>query len=620
MKTSQDANKNQLGEPQKLQMRGVEPPLQPNKKQMHSQPRPEDSHIGSRTIFRAANFFVHAARNNSPHSQTGKTSLLERVRWASSLREHVLEAQTRLLPNTKLINPVLHREFAVPVWIETIVVLLILSIGAVFHGWGMNTFPAYQQSEGLLMSNAWAVTHGMIQPYAYTYNQTFLGWMQIAGWLRITGGPATFGDAINSGRAMMLVLFTASSLLVYLIANRLSHSRSTGLLALTIFAFSPLAITYQREVSLDTIGTFWLLLTLYLLVASDSRLQHIVLASITFGIAILTKGIFIVFFPVMLYAVWLHVTAFQRKFALVVFIFILFSIVSTFVLFAVLKGELLPTGLLPWDHHQHPSLWEGLMADIQSAQKGSDFGSTWHMWIPSELLFFTASAVAAGINLFAGWRSPLRPFLALLLISFWAFILITGIIFTSYLVIFFPLMALNVAVAFTALLKWSKNHLSLDLARVILIFGLISILIPYRVQHTQSLTAQNVTNAQTSISTLNWIRSHVRENSTIIIDSYLYADLHESEGPTGKVYPRAHIYWNVVLDPDVRFNVLHDNWNKIDYIILDQQMQNDIRNRPSDTFLIDQALHHATLVQTFDDANHDPSAAVQIYRIEHSTI
>src|SRR5216110_670329 len=208
---------------------------------MHSQPGPEDSHIGSRTIFRAANFFVHAARNNNPHSQTGKTSLLERVRWASSLREHALEAQTRLLPNIKLINPVRHREFAVSVWIETIVVLLILGIGAVFHAWGMNTFPAYQQSEGLLMSNAWAVTHGMIQPYAYTYNQTFLGWIQLAGWLRITGGPATFGDAINSGRAMMLVLFTASSLLVYLIARRLSHSRSAGFLALALFAFSPLA-------------------------------------------------------------------------------------------------------------------------------------------------------------------------------------------------------------------------------------------------------------------------------------------------------------------------------------------------------------------------------------------
>jgi WD40 repeat protein len=54
-------------------------------------------------------------------------------------------------------------------------------------------------------------------------------------------------------------------------------------------------------------------------------------------------------------------------------------------------------------------------------------------------------------------------------------------------------------------------------------------------------------------------------------------------------------------------------------IVLDPQMQNDIRTRPSDTFLIDQALHNATLAQTFNDTNHDTSSVVQIYQIEHST-
>jgi hypothetical protein len=213
----------------------------------------------------------------------------------------------------------------------------------------------------------------------------------------------------------------------------------------------------------------------------------------------------------------------------------------------------------------------------------------------------------------------LRAFLALLLISFWAFLLITNIIFTSYLVIFFPLMTLNVAVALNDLLKVPNKGFGFDLIRVIWIFALIGVLIPYQTQQARSLMTQNATNAQTSASALSWIRRHVPTNSTIIVDSYLYADLHEPEGPTGKAYPDAQIYWNVVLDPDVRFNVLQDNWHKIDYIILDPQMQNDIRTRPSDTFLIDQALHHATLAQTFNDTNHDPSAVVQIYQIEHSS-
>ena len=357
MKTHEDANKDKRDLPQQPQVRASEPP--PNTSEIPTQPQPklEDTFTRTMTIFRATNFFVRAVPRHRKRSRSlmDDTASQEQAHWNSTERQHLLESQTRLLPAINLINPASHTDIVISVWIEAIVVLLVLGISMVIHSWGMDAFPAYQQNEGLLMSNAWAVTHGMLQPYAYTYTQTFLGWIQIAGWLEITGGLTTFGNAINSGRAMMLVLSTASGLLVYLIAKRMSQSRSAGLLALTLFAFSPLAITYQREISLDTIGTFWLLLTLYLLVASDSRLLHIVLAGITLGIAILTKEIFIIFFPVMLYAVWLHVTVFQRKFALVVFVFTLSSLVSTFVLFAALKGELLPTGLFPWDHRLHPS-------------------------------------------------------------------------------------------------------------------------------------------------------------------------------------------------------------------------------------------------------------------------
>ena len=603
MKTSPDANKGGLGQPQHFQTRaGTSPPSHTSDSKKRRPPKAGESLIGNMTIFRAPNFFVHAV----PRRPSGNTSRLEQIRWASTERK-IRESETRLLPNTNLVNPLFQTEIVIPVWIEAFVVLGVLGIGMFIHAWGINLFPAYQQSEGLLMANAWAVTHNMIQPYAYTYTQTFLGWMQIAGWLRLTGGFMTFGNAINSGRALMLILCAASGLFVYLIANRLSHSRSAGLLALALFAFSPLAIGYQREVSLDTIGTFWLLLSLYLLVISDSRLAHIVFAGVALGIAILTKEVFIVFLPAMIYAVWVHVTAFQRKFVLVVFIYLVCSLVSLLALFAILKGEL-------------PNLWAGTIANIQAAQQESNFSSTWNVWM-QELPLFIVSAVATGINLLVGWHNPLRSFLALLLISFWAFLLTTNIIFPAYIVIFLPLMALNVAVAVSALMMRPSNRFGFDFVRVMLIFGLLGLLIPYRIQDAQAqpLLTQNATNVQTS--TLNWIRNHkdIPTNSTIILDTYLYADLHEPEGPNDKVYPHAHIYWNVVLDPAVRYEALCDNWQYIDYIILSSRMQNDIRTRPSDTYLIDQALHHATLIQTFNDPNGDPSAAVRIYKVEHPT-
>jgi hypothetical protein len=451
----------------------------------------------------------------------------------------------------------------------------------------------------------------MLQPYSYTYTQTFFGWLQLAGWLDITGGVTTFGNAINSGRTLMLILTTISGLFVYLIANRLSQSRSTGLLALALFEFSPLVINYQREVSLENIGTFWLLLALYLLVISDSRLPQIVFASIALGIAILTKEIFIIFFPIMIYAVWLHVTVFQRKFALVVFIYITTSLVSIFGLYGLLNGEI-------------TNLWNGIITSVQSAQQNGNFDSTWQVWTQTELPFFIVSAVAVGLNLFTGWRNPLRAFLALSLITFWAFLLLTNIILTAYIVIFLPLMALNVAVAVNTLLKWPSNRFGFDILRVLLIFGLIGVFIPYRVQHAQWLVDQNVTNIQTS--TLSWIRSNISAttpstvptdpaNTTVVVNSNLYADLQGGQ----PAYTGTQIYWNVTLDPDVRFNVLCGKWQYIDYIVLDPQMRNEVRTRPSDTILIDEALHHAKLVNTIHDNNapNDPSTDVQIYHVEH---
>src|SRR5260221_10612335 len=100
-----------------------------------------------------------------------------------------------------------------------------------------------------------------------------MAWIQIAAWIKLTGGLFTFGNAINSGRAFMLLYAVGSALLVYLIVRRLGGSRSAALLALAIFSFSPLSITYQVQVFLDNIATFWLLLSIYFLAISNSRLR-----------------------------------------------------------------------------------------------------------------------------------------------------------------------------------------------------------------------------------------------------------------------------------------------------------------------------------------------------------
>jgi 4-amino-4-deoxy-L-arabinose transferase-like glycosyltransferase len=579
-------------------------------------------------LYRSQRFFVRTAnrpgqRHNPLRIRSGNTSLfsasiVSQIRWLSAEKLRITEAETRTLPGVEAINPVQAKAIPFPVILEAMVVIIGLAFAVVAHAFNIFNYPLYGQDEGALMSNAWAILHGMLQPYPYIYEQPPLGWIQIAAWVQLSGGFFTFGNAINSGRVLMLLYATASSLLVYLIANRLSGSRSTGLLALIIFSLSPLSIIYQRQVLLDNIGAFWLLLALYLLVAGNSRLRAAVIAAIALGIAVLTKELFLIFLPAMLYVVWLHSTSFQRKFALVVFAYITISLASFFVLLALLKGELLPAGVLPWDNHAHPSLIGTLIAQITTPAQDGNLSMSWATWTRVDSPFIFASFGAVVINLIMGWWYRLQWVPAFLALSFWLFLLRGGTVYPFYIVTLLPLMALNIAVAINAPMKWATRHIGFDLARALLIFSLIGALIPYNVQFTapafslQSTTAQN--------NALLWIRNNVPNNDVVIVNSTLFTDLREpgGEGVTGgATYTNAHIYWNVALDPAIHSGLLHENWQTIDYIVVDAKMLHDIKTLDGSMLLLNRALHHAILRTEFRSDIGGQTEVIQIYQVLH---
>jgi 4-amino-4-deoxy-L-arabinose transferase-like glycosyltransferase len=526
-----------------------------------------------------------------------------------------VEAQTRLLPEVELINPVQKKEIAIPFLLEGIIVAIVLLISLVIHGYNMFSFPMYEVHEGTFMANAWAILHGQLEPYAYTYDHPPLGWIQIALWTVLSGGFSTFGNALNSGRVLMLLFSLGSSLLIYLVANRLSGSRSAGLLALVIFSLTTLGITYQREVLLDNIATFWLLLALYFVVVADSRMRFLIFAALAFGIAVLSRGSFVIFFPAIVYTVWLHATTFQRKFALLTFCYIAIALSSTFVLYAILKGEFLPTGVLPWDHHPHPSLIGELLNPVQQSSEQGTFASSWVIWRQSALPLMIASTVALVIHLIGGWRSRMQWLVAFFLISYWLFLLLSNTVFPYYIIPLLPLMALNVVVAISVPLKQLSSRIGFDLFRTLLIFTLIGVLIPASIQAALPLLGRGpidrAPRAQTSA--LAWVRGNVPQNAVVIINSYLYADLHDGS----KVYPQAHLYWNAAFDPEVHDVLLHDDWNKIDYIVVDQHLLHDMRTQGTPMLLLDQALHHAVLRQEFRTVNGDQQSVVQMYQVVH---
>src|SRR6266436_2964438 len=612
---------------------------------------------GNVILYRRPNFFVRTVyrpgqRQSPLRKPSGYTTKTPTV--IPGQEKRVAFSETRLMPSLTVHTTKQTKAIPMPAWLEAVIVVLALAGTFVAHAYNMFNFPRYELDEGTYMSNAWAITQGMLSPYPYGYGHPPLAWIQIAAWIKLTGGLFTFGNAINSGRAFMLLYAVGSALLVYLIVRRLGGSRSAALLALAIFSFSPLSITYQVQVFLDNIATFWLLLAIYFLAISNSRLIYIVLAAIAFGISVLSKEVFLVALPAMIYGAWLHTTRFQRKFTLVAFIYIVIAICSVFVLLAILKGELFPSGLLPWDTHKHLCMWDSLIGQVQRGEENGSLAQSLTAW-EDDKLFLICSLAAPGFNLLYGlWNRrlllyymvlslpPFRFFvkgwlrktkeslpdvtvvrdrhflLSLLAIFFWLLLARGGQVLAFYIIPLIPLVALNTAMALNTILGWLGKLVRLDVVRAVLLIIAIAAVVTYDIQDTGFRFYQHPTSAQNQA--LVWIRAHVPHNAFIVINSYLYLDLRVPGGVgvgDGAPYPHAEIYWNVAYDPELYSQALENNWDRIDYIVVDSEMLRDIKTYGGQMGIIYQALKNSVQLAEFRTNDHSLQIVVDVFQVIH---
>ena len=572
-------------------------------------------------LYRQANFSVstvcRAGQTVPPlRKPSGHTARMPAV--MPRQRERVAASETRRMPQVEVRETARTLTLPVPLWLEVAVVLLLLTGSIVLHAYNLFSYPAYAEDEGTYMQNAWAVTLGRLSPYPYGYGHPPAGWMQLALWLKLAG-IFSFGEALNSGRVLMLLYAAASTLLVYLIVRRLGGSQSAALLGMAVFAFSPLGVLFQREVLLDNIATFWLLLSLALIVSSRSRLPHLIGAALALGLAVLSKEVIAVCLPAMVYAAWLHTTPFQRKFALVAFLYITLALISTFVLMALLKGELFPYAWhLPWDHHPHLSLLDTYVSQVQRSQSQGSLLGSWYVWFQDDAPLLVAGVAAPAFNLVYGWWRRQHLLAGLLALSYWALLARGGVVYPFYLIPLLPLMALNVALALHTLLGGLSRVIRLKPARAVLLLLLLSLLLPYDAIGAARQASANPASAQQQA--LSWIGSHVPRKAYIVISPYFYLDLRLPGGEgvgAGSPFPNAEVYWEVATDPAVRDRILHDDWNTIDYLVVDDQMLNDIVNNPGQFGLLQQALEHSKLLVSFRTQDRLHQTTLWIYQVQH---
>src|SRR6266498_4622457 len=445
---------------------------------------------------------------------------------------------------------------------EWAIIAALVLIGLIAHGFNMFNYPAFtfNGDEGIYTGQALAVLRlGQLAPYTYFYDHAPAGWIMLAAWMALSGGPHTFGSAIDGGRVLMLLLHLAIVHRLYRVARELGCGRSAAALAALLFALSPLTIFYGRPVMLDSIMLFWLLISLDLLLDGQGRLSRVALSGACFGIALLTKETAIFLLPAMLLLAVQERRQHHGRFAVLGWALPKVIVTSWYLLYAVLKGELLPPGLLGDDR---------LLRDP---------------------MIIVAGVGAVALNLIRGIRDRMALVVGLLGLLSLYYLARGGLVFNFYILFALPFFALNIgalfAVLFGRMRPWATGAMVLAIVGALLLnWWSIGMLDPlYRAR-----------SGQAGHAAITWIRANLPPDSMIIADDAFWPDLRVP--PSGEpVFPNIHSHWKVGQDPEIGDGVFHNDWRTVDYLIMTPGLE---RNFSGTTYPVAlEALRHAHPIQ-----------------------
>jgi hypothetical protein len=535
---------------------------------------------------------------------------------SSALRAFVAEAQA-----LSLRLPALARGWARSLWGEPTLILALLLIALLAHGFNMFNFPAftYNGDEGIYTGEALAVLQGRLAPYTYWYDHAPGGWIFLAAWMAVSGGPHTFGSPIDSGRVLMLLLHLAMVGLLYRVARKFGCGPAPAAFGVLLFSLSPLAVFYQRPVMLDNLMLFWALISLDLLLDGQGRLSRVVLSGFCFGMALLTKETAIFLLPALVFIAVRERREHHGRFAVGGWLLPMAMVASWYPLYAILKGELLPVALsarLFGNTQPHVSLIDTLI--WQAGRGGGGMfnldNQFWQIlrtdWLIRDPLLILAGAAAVAINLLRGiWLAASGPrshaekggglfhflprrgsgwgmggnTLSVALLGLFPLYYLArgGLVFNFYIVFAVPFFCLNIA----ALLEPLCARLSFHRANVlaIVLAGLIA-------GYWWGTTAQQLYTARPSEAgraAIAWIKQNVPPRSMIVADDAFWPDL-RADTP---VFPNVHSHWKVGGDPEIADGVFHNDWRTVDYLIMTPGLERDFASAKYQIAL--EALQHA---------------------------
>lgn len=494
----------------------------------------------------------------------------------------------------------------------TALLVLAMLTGAVTHGWNAFRYPLYLTDEGIYTEQAWAVLReGRLSPYTYFYDHAPFGWLVMAGWARILpGGFNTFGNAINTGRALTVLVHVVCVFLLFEAVRRFSGSVAAAVLATFVFNFSPLAVYYQRQVLLDNLMVLWLLLALYLLARRDGRVVTIAASGLCFGLAMITKENALFLLPGFGYL--LHRAIAERgnrRFSAGSWWFAATAPVLLYLLFAQLKNEVLPEKMdfsLATPPANHVSLAYTVWWQLHRTP-GTNHGSALTQLLRSSWLAKDGYLLGAGVlATFAAaylafrdkqWRVPM---LGGALMAFgYGFYLTRSVVLDFYVLPLVPLLALNIGLVYGYLTRRVRRWGVVALTAAIVAVALVDpggYLVSYNDKHRLAVRDMyRLSLTQLQDEQVTWIRANVPPDSRMIIDDDIWVALHDGR-PS---YPYAHSHWKAASDPDVRDKIFHSDWHNLNYVVLSNKMREAMEGNNGDqqeSWMLEAIDHHGDRV------------------------
>jgi endo-1,4-beta-D-glucanase Y/4-amino-4-deoxy-L-arabinose transferase-like glycosyltransferase len=457
--------------------------------------------------------------------------------------------------------------------LESFLTILVISIIIYTHAHNMFFFPYYENDEGTYMSQAWAITNlNKLAPYTYWYDHSPLGWMILAFCSTILGGYNSFGNAINTGRVIMLLMHIASTIMIIATTRKITNNIYSGLVAAIIFGLFPLGNAFQRRVLLDNIMVFIFSFSIYFCADKDLKNRNLVISAFLLGLTILSKESAIFFIPGMLYLIYFGLSIKRRIIGIFIWLGTLVSVISLYPILAILKTELFPSpdkvSLMGTIGYQ-ASRGRGL----PFWAKGSDFMVSFTSWLSTDytsIIAFGIIALLASIVILK--KNYDSRFIGICLIcAFYILFLIRGkTVLEFYIIPVFFLFGILGGLTINYINVQINRKYYFNFVSLIIIFTML-VGIQFKV-NSNALYKDEVT---PYIELNKWIVDNIPTNAQISIDCGIFMDL-QNPKPGGKVFPNADWYWKNDYDPDIRIKKLNDNPLNIDYIFETFQYLSDI--------------------------------------------